>query len=107
MTVTISLCAVDDSGTIVYSPAVLSITNYHHKQDKLSKNVLYLKQTYRIPCRMVLVWCTFASEAISLLLSESALMTTCDSNQNLLFQVAFNFVQVHSYMILASGDSIG
>ena len=44
MTVTISLCAVDDSGTIVYSPAVLSITNYHHKQDKLSVNVLYLKQ---------------------------------------------------------------
>ena len=43
-TVTISLCAVDDSGTIVYSPAVFSITNYHHKQDKLSENVLYLKQ---------------------------------------------------------------
>ena len=43
-TVTISLCAVDDSGTIVYSPAVLSITNYHYKQDKLSENGLYLKQ---------------------------------------------------------------
>ena len=44
MTVTISLCAVDDSGAIVYSPAVLSITNYYHKRDKLSENVLYLKQ---------------------------------------------------------------
>ena len=43
-TVIISLCAVDDSGTIVCSPAVLSITNYYHKQDKLSANVLYLKQ---------------------------------------------------------------
>ena len=43
-TVIISLCAVDDSDTIVYSPAVLSITNYHHKQDKLSENGLYLKQ---------------------------------------------------------------
>ena len=43
-TVTTSLCAVDDSGAIVYSPAVLSITNYHHKRDKLSENVLYLKQ---------------------------------------------------------------
>ena len=43
-TVTISLCAVDDSDTIVYSPAVLSITNDHHKRDKLSENVLYLKQ---------------------------------------------------------------
>ena len=41
-TVTISLCAVDDSGTIVYSPAVLSTTNY--KRDKLLGNVLYLKQ---------------------------------------------------------------
>ena len=43
-TVTISLCAVDDSCTIVYSPAVLSITNYHYKRDKLSENILYLKQ---------------------------------------------------------------
>ena len=43
-TVIISLCAVDDSDTIVYSPAVLSITNYHNKQDKLSENGLYLKQ---------------------------------------------------------------
>ena len=43
-TVTISLCAVDDSDTIVYSPAVLSITNDNHKRDKLSENVLYLKQ---------------------------------------------------------------
>ena len=43
-TVTTSLCAVDDSGTIVYSPAVLSITNYHYKRDKLSENVLYLKE---------------------------------------------------------------
>ena len=43
-TVIISLCAVDNSGTIVCSPAVLSITNYYHKQDKLSVNVLYLKQ---------------------------------------------------------------
>ena len=43
-TVTTSLCAIDDSGTIVYSPAVLSIMNDHHKQDKLSENVLYLKQ---------------------------------------------------------------
>ena len=43
-TVTISLCAVDDSDTIVYSPAVLSITNYHNKRDKLSENGLYLKQ---------------------------------------------------------------
>ena len=43
-TVTMSLCAVDDSDTIVYSPAVLSITNYHNKQDKLSENGLYLKQ---------------------------------------------------------------
>ena len=41
---TISLCAVDDYDTIVYSPAVLSITNYHNKQDNLSENVLYLKQ---------------------------------------------------------------
>ena len=41
-TVTISLCAVDDSGAIVYSPAVLSTTNY--KRDKLLGNVLYLKQ---------------------------------------------------------------
>ena len=38
------MCAVDNSDTIVYSPAVLSITNYHNKQDKLSENVLYLKQ---------------------------------------------------------------
>ena len=43
-TVTISLCAVDDSDTIVYSPAVLSITNDNHKRNELSKNVLYLKQ---------------------------------------------------------------
>ena len=43
-TVTMSLCAVDDSGTIVYSPSVFSIANYHHKRDKSSKNVLYLKQ---------------------------------------------------------------
>ena len=43
-TVTMSLCAVDNSGTIVYSPSVFSVANYHHKRDKSSKNVLYLKQ---------------------------------------------------------------
>ena len=41
-TVTMSLCAVDDSGAIVYSPAVLFTTTY--KRDKLLGNVLYLKQ---------------------------------------------------------------
>ena len=43
-TVTMSLCAVDDSDTIVYSPAVLFIKNDHNNQNKLSENVLYLNQ---------------------------------------------------------------
>ena len=41
--VTITLGSID-SGTIVYSPAVFSITNYHHKPDKLSEKLLYFKQ---------------------------------------------------------------
>ena len=43
-TIVISLCAVDNSGNIVYSPAVASIVNDNLKQEKLSPNILYLKQ---------------------------------------------------------------
>ena len=44
-TVTISLCAVDNSGAIVYSPAVISITNYHHIRDKVRKCIVFKTRT--------------------------------------------------------------
>ena len=39
-----SLCAVDDSGSIVYSAAVASIRNDIHDQEKITQESLYLKQ---------------------------------------------------------------
>ena len=43
-TIITSLCAVDDSGNIVYSPAVATIDNDYINHEKLSPNIIYLKQ---------------------------------------------------------------
>ena len=44
-TIVTSLCAIDDFGNIVYSPAIASFTNHNYfKQEMLFPDILYLKQ---------------------------------------------------------------